>query len=203
MRILTLIGLLCFCFNVNAETIKLDLKTGLWENSFKIKGDGANEIKAMQTEQMKKAMEEMKKQLANMPAEQRKQMEAMMAQSGMNIDTSELGSQVEKVLSQGTKSQQCIVDTEFDPKDFLDAEEGENCKSTLTQVSKNKLHSTQVCTGENASQHEMDIVFDSPKHYIGTGVSTQSVSGKAHKIEIILEGTWLSSDCGNVKPDQK
>lgn len=70
---------------LHAEPIKVDMVPGLWENKVVWGSGSAEGIPAIQPDQVKFAMEEMKKQLANMPPEQRKQMEAMMAQSGMEV----------------------------------------------------------------------------------------------------------------------
>lgn len=184
-----------------AQTIKLDMQPGLWENSFKMTGESSKELQSMQNDQMKKAMEEMKKQLANMPPEQRKQVEAMMAQSGVKIegDSIKMQNDAVKISSEGTQVKQCITQAEIDRGDFPD--DDENCKSTLTQISKNHFKATHKCTGENPSQGESDVIFDSSRHYSGKGSMTQTIDGKQHTLEIEMEGKWLSSDCGNIKPE--
>ena len=53
------------------------MKPGLWEITNKMGGSGDQGAK------MAAAMEQMQKQMASMPPEQRKQMEKMMAQQGM------------------------------------------------------------------------------------------------------------------------
>ncbi|HEX7763905.1 MAG TPA: DUF3617 domain-containing protein, partial [Cellvibrio sp.] len=54
-----------------AESIKVDMAPGLWENKMQYTGDGAAQMQQMQSTQMEAAMAEMKKQFAAMPAEQR------------------------------------------------------------------------------------------------------------------------------------
>lgn len=184
-----------------AQTIKLDMQPGLWENSFKMTGESNKELQSIQNDQMKKAMEEMKKQLANMPPEQRKQMEAMMAQSGVKIegDSIQIHNDAVKISSEGTKVKQCITQAEIDRGDFPD--DDENCKSTLKQITKNHFKAIHKCTGENPSHGESEIVFDSKRHYSGTGIMTQTIDGKPHTLEVEMEGKWISSDCGDIKPD--
>lgn len=207
MRKFTLLSLsCCICFlagSANAEGVKLDMKAGLWENHFKMVGDGANEMQAAQNEQMKQAMEEMKKQFANMPPEQRKQMEQMMANSGVKMDPSgvSLNNEQVRIDQSGTRAKSCITQAEIDRGELPD-DKSEECTSTLTQVAKNHFKSKQVCKGDDASVSESDIIFDSPKHYTGTGKMTHKVNGKNQTIEISLEGNWISSDCGDVKPNQ-
>jgi Protein of unknown function (DUF3617) len=184
-----------------AQTIKLDMQPGLWENSFKMTGESSKELQSIQNDQMKKAMEEMKKQLANMPPEQRKQVEAMMAQSGVKIDGDSIKMQNDavKISSEGTQVKQCITQAEIDRGDFPD--DDENCKSTLSQISKNHFKATHKCVGENPSHGESEVVFDSNRYYSGKGVMTQTVDGKPHTLEIEMEGKWISSDCGDIKPE--
>ena len=57
------------------------LKPGLWEMHNKMGGNA----------QMDQAMAEMRKQLATMPADQRKQMEAMMAAQGVQVGSGGAG----------------------------------------------------------------------------------------------------------------
>lgn len=192
-----------FSLSTFAQTIKLDMKSGLWENTFKLTGESSKQLQSIQNDQMKKAMEEMKAQLANMPPEQRKQIEAMMAQSGVKIedDTVKMQNDAIKISSDGSQIKQCITQAEIDRGDFPD--DDENCKSTLTQISKNHFKATHKCTGENPSHGESEVIFDSNRHYTGKGVMTQTVDGKPHVVEISMEGSWLSSDCGEIKPDSK
>jgi Protein of unknown function (DUF3617) len=201
-----LIFLSAFAFSICslpllAQTIKLDMQPGLWENSFKMTAASGEVLQTLQSDQMKTAMEEMKKQLANMPPEQRKQMEAMLAQSGMKINEDSISFQNDKVQvsTDGSKVKQCVTKAEIDRGEL--PEDDENCKSTLTQISKNRFKSTHICTGENPSQGESDIVFSSPKQYTGKGKMTQTVDGKAHTLEVELTGNWISNDCGEIKPD--
>jgi hypothetical protein len=198
---LSAVALSICSFSVLAQTIKLDMQPGLWENSFNLTGDSGKELQAMQSDQMKQAMEEMKKQLANMPPEQRKQMEAMMAQSGMKINEDSISFENDKVniSTDGSKVKQCVTKAEIDRGEL--PEDDENCKTTLTQISKNRFKSKHVCTGENPSHGESDIIFSSPKQYSGTGTMTQTVDGKSHTLEIVMSGNWISNDCGDIKPD--
>lgn len=182
--------------------VKIDMKAGLWENQFSMTGDGAAQMQQLQSAQMQEAMAQMKAQLAAMPPEQRKQMEAMLGQSGMKISEDGINfknDQVE-ISNKGTKVKSCVTQEEIDRGELPESDEGDNCTSTLTQVNSKRFKSTQVCTGDNPSRSEMDVVFDSPKRYTGTGVMTQTVSGQAHTMTVAMEGTWLDSDCGDIKP---
>ena len=97
--------------SAQAEPIKVDMKAGLWENTMTWDADSAKEMQAMQTDQMKVAMEQMKEQFANMPPEQRKQMEAVMAQAGMEIKDDSISFQNDQVQisTSGTTARTCIT----------------------------------------------------------------------------------------------
>lgn len=185
-----------------SAAVKVDMKAGLWQNTVRLTGGSAAEMQQLQTAQMQQAMADMKKQLANMPEEQRKQIEAMMGPSGMKLDDSAITAQID-ALKNGTSSKSCVTQAEIDRGELPDENLGDNCTSTLTQVSATQVKSTEVCTGENPSRGEMNIVFDSPKHYTGKGVMTQTVNGQAHSMELHMDGQWLGSDCGDVKPESE
>lgn len=187
--------------NVFAEPIKLDMEAGLWENQFKMTGESAKQMQAVQGEQMKQAMEQMKQQMANMPPEQRKQMEAVMAQSGMKFDDESVSFQNDKVKvsSDGSVVKQCVTQEQIDKGELPEEEQG--CKTTLTQLGKNRFKSKHVCAGEGGSTGESEVTFHSPKHYTGKGKMTQNINGKPQLVEITMEGKWLSSDCGDILPD--
>lgn len=185
-------------------SVKVDMKPGLWQNDMKMLGNAAAQLQSMQQEQMKTAMEEMKKQFANMPPEQRKQMEEYMAQSGMKFDGDSMsfdnGNMQVTPTSTSTKS--CVTAEEIARGELTDNEEDE-CSSTLKQLSKTRIQSTQVCGGDSPSTMEMEVEFSSPKHYAGKGQMSQTISGKPYVFEVAIEGTWLATDCGDVKPDQE
>lgn len=185
-----------------AEVIKVDMTAGLWENTMTWDGDSAKEMQAMQTDQMKAAMEQMKEQFANMPPEQRKQMEAVMAQAGLKVndDGVSLNNDQVQISSSGTTAKSCITQMEIDRGELPDDMEG--CTSTLKKISATRFKSTYVCSGEEQSIGESEVNFHSPKHYSGTGTMVQTINGKKHTMNFKMDGKWLGSDCGDVKPVQ-
>lgn len=182
-----------------ANSVKLDMVPGLWENNMRYSGEGAAQMQQMQAAQMEAAMADMKQHLASMPPEQRKQMEAMMAQAGMSLSDEGIAfdQQQVNINSDGMSSKSCITQAQINSGD-LGMDDGEGCTSTLTQINGNRFKSVQVCTGENASRSEGDIVFNSPKRYTGTGVLTQTIDGQSHRVTVAFEGRWLGGDCGDI-----
>lgn len=199
---LALAALVSLALPAFAKPLEVDMTPGLWENKMRYTGDGAAQLQQLQSTQMEAAMAEMKKQFAAMPPEQRKQMEAMMAQSGMQITDEGMNFQNDQmsVTKDGIITKQCVTQEQIDSGD-MGLDDGDECTHTLTQVSKNRLKSLQVCNGEGgSSRSEAEIIFSSPKRYSGTGVMTQSMNGQTHSISMAVEGTWLGSNCGSIEP---
>lgn len=186
---------------VQAEPIKVDMKAGLWENTVTWDADSVKEMQALHADQMKVAMEQMKEQFANMPPEQRKQMEAIMAQSGMEIkeDGMTFNDDQVQISPTGSNVKSCITQAEIDRGELPDDIEG--CTSSLKKISATRFTSSHVCSGEDQSAGQSEVTFHSPKHYTGTGKMTQVHEGKTHTMSFKMEGKWLTSDCGTIKPD--
>jgi guanyl-specific ribonuclease Sa len=187
---------------LQAEPIKVDMKAGLWENKVIWGSDSTEGTPAIQPDQVKLAMEEMKKQLANMPPEQRKQMEAMMAQSGMKVtdDGVSFNNNQVEISPTGTNAKVCVTQAQIDRGELPDDVKG--CESTLKKISATQFKSTHVCSGEYSGTGESEVTFHSPKHYTGTGKMNQVMNGEKRTMAFTMEGKWLSSDCGDVKPAQ-
>lgn len=187
---------------LHAEPIKMDMKAGLWENAVVWSSDSAEAAQGIQPDQMKLAMDEMKEQFANLPPEQRKQMEAMMAQSGMQVtdDGVSFNNNQVEISPSGTKAKLCITQAEIDRGELPDDVKG--CESALKKISATQFKSTYVCSGEYSGTGESEVTFHSPKHYTGTGKMNQLMNGEKNTMEFKMEGKWLSSDCGDVKPVQ-
>jgi len=197
------VGVVVVCLmvlSVQAESIKVDMSAGLWENKMSWDGDGMKDMLAQQTDEMKAAMAKMKEQFANMPPEQRKQMEAVMAQSGLQMkdDGVSFNNDQLQISASGTNVKSCITQAEIDRGGIPDTVDG--CKSTIQKISATRFKSTYVCSGEEQSTGESDITFHSPKHYSGTGKMTSQLAGKPRVMTFKMEGIWLGRDCGTVAP---
>lgn len=199
-RVLSLMGLLATgaAFPTQADTLKVDMKPGLWEHRITLVG--GNDM-AAQTEQMQKAMEEVKKQMAGLPPEQRKMMEEMMAQQGMKFSDQGVSMQNNKVQisKDGTIVKQCVTQAQID-KGYL-PETGDECKPTITQISKTKFKTTYTCTGQQNVTGEGNIEFTSPTQYKGKSHFITNNDGKSQRYETEQTGSWLSSDCGDIEPE--
>lgn len=188
-------------FSTQAEPVKVDMKAGLWENKIMLDKNSTSDAQAQQAEQIKTAMEQMKAQFANMPPEQRKQIEAMMGQSGMKVgeDGVSFNNNQVEISAEGTTAKTCITQAQIDRGELPDDIAG--CKSTLTQISDRKFKSAHACENEQSVSGESEITFQSPTQYTGNGFMQQKVEGKMQKTAFTMAGKWLGSDCGSIKPN--
>ena len=153
------------------------LKPGLWEISNKMKGSA----------EMDQAMAQMQQQLASMPPEQRKQMEAMMAQRGMRMAPAAGG---------GMTVQMCMT-REMVERNDVPMQDG--CTMTKQQRSGNTMKMAFNCT-KPPSSGEGEFTFMGGEAYKSHMVVNTQARGKPETMEMDGTGKWLGADCGNVKP---
>lgn len=151
------------------------LEPGLWEQSMVMQGGKGSE-----------AMARMQQQMASMPPEKRKQMEAMMAQQGISIGTA----------GQAITAKVCIS-PEQAARDEIPAREGK-CKQTNRERSGNTLRFAFTC--EDGSTGEAEYTLQSPKAHSGKMSVTAVRNGKSERMDIQHNGRWLAADCGGLKP---
>lgn len=200
-RLLSFMGLLAMgtALPLQADTLKVDMKPGLWEHRIKL--IGGNDL-AAQTEQMQQAMEEVKKQMASLPPEQRKMMEDMMTQQGMKFSDKGVSMQNDKVQisKDGTIVKQCVTQAQID-KGYV-PETGDECQPTITQISNTKFKTTYACTGQQNATGEGEIEFTSPTQYKGKAYFITKTDGKSQRYDTEQSGSWLSSNCGDIEPEE-
>lgn len=156
------------------------LKPGLWEVTHKTqmgghpKGDDA--------------MAKMEKQLASMPPEQRKKVEAMMAKNGSSMAAAPGGGMTVKV---------CMTKEMVERQEFP-SQQGD-CKTTSQSRSGNTLKMVFACT-KPPSTGESQITFVNAEAYTMKMAVTSTAGGAPQKIDMEGSGKWLGADCGSVKP---
>jgi hypothetical protein len=155
------------------------LKPGLWEISNKMDNPQVNE-----------AMKQMQQQLAQMPPEQRKQMEAMMAQRGMKMGD---GS------GAGTTMQICMTKEMAERGDMQMDQGNAGCKITSQSRSGNTMKMAYACTNPPSSG-EGEYTYKGSEGYSSKMKVTTMQSGKPETMTMEGSGKWLSADCGNIKP---
>ena len=155
------------------------LKPGLWEMHSKMSGNA----------QMDQAMAQMQKELASMPPEQRKQMEAMMAKQGMQMSPGQGGGMAMKACmskEQAERNEPPMQD---------------GCKVTTMQRSGNTTKMAYSCTNPPSSG-EGEFTSLGPEAYKSRMTVKAVVNGKTETTTMEGSGKWLSADCGNLKPMQ-
>lgn len=186
--------------SLNAHALKVDMKPGLWEHAFKFDKGSLGTVSGVQPEQISAALEGMKQQMANLPPEQRKMMEDMMAKQGIKVSDEgiDMAAQGLRISKDGTSINACITQAEIDRGEMPQADK--NCEQKITQVSPKNFKATYSCKGEHPSQGEGEIIFQSDKAYTGKMKMVTQINGKTETIQGTQTGKWLSSDCGDIKP---
>ena len=164
----------------HAQTIK----PGLWEIITQMQ-DGSGELSA--------AMAEAQKQMANMPPEQRKMMQDMMAKQGIQLGTSG---------SNGMSIKMCMTQEMVD-RNEVTSRQGDHhqsdCTHTNSPRSGNSMKFSFVCA-KPPSSGEGQVTFTSAEAYSMKMTTTSMARGKSEKMDMQTSGRWLGADCGNVKP---
>lgn len=155
------------------------MKPGLWEMSTQMKGNG----------QMGEAMAEAQKELANMPPEQRKMMQDMMAKQGVQMGVGAGGGMTIKL---------CMTQEMVDRNEISDGQQ-HGCTHTHSPRMGNTMKFSFVCT-KPPSSGEGQVTFTSPEAYSMKMTSTTTVNGAREQMDMQSNARWLRADCGNVKP---
>ncbi len=169
-------ALLGFCaLGASAQS----LKPGLWEITHQMK---------MGSGEMNDKMAAMQQQLANMPPEQRKMMEDMMAKQGVKMGAAGPG---------GMSIKTCMT-KEMVERNQVATQQGD-CTSTPSPRVGNTMKIAFTCT-KPPSSGEGQITFSGSEAYtMKMKVNTQ-VRGKPESMDMEGGGKWLGADCGEVKP---
>ena len=150
---------------------------GLWEVTQKMGGNP----------EMEKAMADMQKQMAAMPAAERKQMEAMMGSQGVSMAGAANG---------GTVVKTCVT------KEMVDRPQmptrGE-CTSSVMEKTSTGSKMKFSCTNPPSSG-EGQFTFVSDKAYTMKMKINSMADGKPQTMTIDGAGKWLGADCGSIKP---
>jgi hypothetical protein len=157
-----------------------NIKPGLWEMTNQMQGSAGGEAA--------NAMAAMQKQMASMPAEQRKMMQDMLEKQGMQIGSTAGGGMAVKL---------CMTQEMIDRNEVA-LQEG-NCTHTNSARTGNSMKFSFVCT-KPPSSGEGEVNFTSPEAYTSRVVVKSTVRGKPETMDMRTSGRWLGKDCGSVKP---
>lgn len=158
------------------------LQPGLWEINNKLSSSSG---------EMEKSMAEAQKQLAAMPADQRKMMESMMAKQGGGMPMGAPGGGL------GTSVKICMTKEMVERNDVA-AQQGD-CQHTHMPRTGNTMKFSFVCA-KPPSSGEGQVTFVSPQAYTMKMTLNNTVRGKPEMMKMDASGKFLSADCGNIKP---
>lgn len=173
-RVLIIAALAGGTFGAVAQT----MKPGLWEINNKMTSSSG---------EMEKAMSEAQKQLASMPADQRKMMEDMMAKQGVGMGS-----------GAGTTAVKICMTKEMVERNEVATQQGD-CKHTTSPRAGNTMKFSFVCT-KPPSSGEGQVIFVSPEAYTMKMALNTTANGKPEKLNLDATGKFLSAECGNIKP---
>jgi hypothetical protein len=158
------------------------LKPGLWEISQKMQSSSGK---------MEQGRAKLNQQMANMPPEQRKRVEEMMAKNGVQLGAGGPG---------GGMTVKICMTKEMAERNEMPAQQGD-CKTTQQSRSGNTMKMAFACS-KPPSSGEGQVTFVSPEAYNMKMVMSTTVDGKPEKVNMDGAGKWLGSDCGTIKPLQ-
>lgn len=157
-----------------ADGVKL--RPGLWEIQASMK---------TQSGQMEAAMAELQKSMANMPAEQRKQMEQMLGNQGVGT-----------APGQAHTLRVCMTEQELNLQQ-IPTQPG--CTQSVKQVGGNTLAIQFSCTGkgdEPPSSGSGTVNVQSPTRYSGQHQIKTTIDGKPEQMNMTQQARWIKADCG-------
>lgn len=164
---------------VNAQS----MKPGLWEITTQMQG-GSGE--------MSNAMAQAQKHLENLPPEQRKMVQDMMAKQGVQMGASGGPGMTIRIC----KTQEMIDRNELGTSQSSNHAE---CTQTNSPRVGNTMKFSFVCT-KPPSSGEGQVTFTSSEAYSMKMSTTGTMRGSPEKMEMQNTGRWLGADCGSVKP---
>ena len=153
-------------------------KAGLWEVTSKLGGSA----------EMDKAMAQMQQQMASMPPEQRKQMEAMLAKQGMSM-TSTPG---------GVQSKMCITKDMVERSQMPVQSQGDCTSTTSNKTSTGMAFKFTCANPPSSGEGQYTFVGDSA-YSMKMKINTPQ-QGKPVVTTMDSSGKWLGGDCGTIKP---
>jgi|LakMenEpi03Aug12_release.lakeMendotaPanAssembly.Ray.scaffolds.fasta_scaffold302841_2 hypothetical protein len=153
-------------------------KAGLWEVTSKLGGSA----------EMDKAMAQMQQQMASMPPEQRKQMEAMLAKQGMSM-TATPG---------GVMSRMCIT-RDMVERGQMPVQSQGDCTSTASNKSSSGMTLKFSCASPPSSGEAQYTFMGDSAYTMKMKINTPQ-QGKPVITTMDSSGKWLGADCGPIKP---
>ena len=93
-----------------------------------------------------------------------------------------------------------LLDTDLTDMSALDLPEGVTCKNEITEQNAKLMVTHTVCSGPFAIEGDTRIDVQSPESMLMTSTSVMKIAGQQQSVKTSARYSWLSSDCGDVKP---
>lgn len=154
------------------------LKPGLWEVTNRMEGLG----------DLAPSIAQAQRDLANLPPEQRKMMEQMMAKNGVQMGGA----------APGNISTRVCMTKDMVERNDLPAGQGQ-CRTTNQQRSGNTMKFAFSCTNPPSSGEGQYTFVSAEAYSVRVNVKT-AVDGRPQTMSMDGSGKWLGADCGNLKP---
>lgn len=121
--------------------------------------------------------------LDKLPPAQRAQVEAMMKQRGLGFGAN------------GVNIQMCMTKASMDPSQWEHRQSG--CKTDYPSRSNAAWKFHTVCANTTT---DGEMVFSSPESYMLNATSTSTRNGQPQTRQVSMQGKFLGTDCGDIKP---
>jgi hypothetical protein len=151
------------------------IKPGLWQVQTEREVDG-----------QRQRMPDMSAHLENMPPEQRRQLEALMKQRGVDMSSGNMN-----------EMKICLSKDSVDP-DQWQRNQG-TCKTEYLSRTGTSWKWHTSCR-EPAAETDGEVTFNNSDSYTVKTATTMTVQGQPRTTGLIFDSRWLGPDCGDVKP---
>jgi hypothetical protein len=173
LRLVGAAGLFLFAtVTVQAQNVP-PIKPGLWQVKMDREGGPATP--------------DMSERLKKMSPEQRKQVEAMMKQRGVDMSGGPGNMRI------------CLTKDQLD-RNVWQGEQG-NCKTDVTSRTATTWKWHSACT-QPESVTDGEATFANPENYVVKATTTTTAAGEKRTTKTTLTSKWVGADCGDVKPIQ-
>ena len=153
-------------------------KAGLWEVTSKLGGIA----------EMDNAMTQMQQQMASMPPEQRKQVQAMMAKQGVSMSS-----------TPGAMSSKMCLTKDMVERSQMPVQTQGDCTSTTSNKTSTGMTFKFTCASPPSSG-EGQYTFMGDSAYSMKMKMNSPQQGKPVIMTMDSSGKWLGADCGSTKP---
>jgi hypothetical protein len=167
----------------DASAQQVNIKPGLWQFDMTLPGK-------MSGNPMAAYLKQMKSQMASMPPEQRKEIEATLA---------DLEARGTEFTGDGMRTKECLTKENIANFDFLDKKGMESCTRKMSPTP-GGMHVNMKCTRPQMNV-DASLKYQGEKAYTFESTTTMPGPDGTPMVQK-SNGTakWLSGDCGKLKP---